>query len=214
MFGYRLQELVPNTLALLLFTIYHLHLLYEIYKRPEKTLIGISNHMRHSWVESVVEERRDMVAVQTLRNWTMAAVYLASTGVLIWLGMFHLTFTSFREPDLYNAFLMFGNNSLSLWMLQWIILLFNFFFVFVNFTLAIRHYNHVSFMINLPAGKDDRVTVESITLRLNRGATHYTMGMRGYYLAVPLVMWMFSNWGLLLGMIVLLWFLNKIDHDL
>ena len=49
--------------------------------------MGITNHLRAHWVESIMEDRRDILAVQTLRNWTMAASFLASTGILICLGL-------------------------------------------------------------------------------------------------------------------------------
>ena len=39
-----------------------------------------------------MKERRDVLAVQTLRNWIMAASFLASTAILIGLGLLSLLF--------------------------------------------------------------------------------------------------------------------------
>ena len=73
--------------SFLILGIYHLYWIYRIYRKPMTTSVGITNHLRGHWVESIMEERRDILAVQTLRNWTMAASFLASTGILICLGL-------------------------------------------------------------------------------------------------------------------------------
>ncbi len=38
----------------------------------------------------------------------------------------------------------------------------------------------------------DWVQSTYLTKVLNRGTTHYTLGMRAYYLAVPFVLWLFG----------------------
>ncbi|MFB6357531.1 MAG: DUF599 family protein [Thiohalorhabdaceae bacterium] len=47
---------------------------------------------------------------------------------------------------------------------------------------------------------------------LNRGAWHYTLGMRAYYLAVPLALWLFGPELLLaaaVGTTLMLWRLDR-----
>ena len=80
-------EFYLTAASFLILGIYHFHWIYRIYRRPLTTAVGITNHLRGHWVESIMEERRDILAVQTLRNWTMAASFLASTGILICLGL-------------------------------------------------------------------------------------------------------------------------------
>jgi len=201
-------------LSLLLIGTYHLYLFWEVKNRSDRTLIGMSNHLRHLWVQSIIDERRDLLAVQTLRNWTMAATFLASTAVLIWLAMIHVTFSNLESPTLIHTLRYLGKESDHLWQLKWVSLMVLFFFTFVNFTLAVRHFNHVGFLINIPPESDERLSVDFVAYRLNRGATHHTVGMRGYYLSVPLVLWLFSAWWLLIGTLVLLWLLYKLDHHL
>ena len=193
---------------------YHGVLIFRVFKTPEKTLIGISNCLRRIWVTSMVEEKRDLLAVQTLRNWTMAATFLASTAVLIWLAMIHLTFTTYEGPKLCRVFDELAQGSPRIWLLKWSLLMLDVFFVFVNYTLAIRHFNHVGFMINMPLQSDPHITVESIARRLNKGATHHTVGMRGYYFSIPLVLWLFGPYWLLAAMILLLLFLYRLDYEL
>lgn len=76
-------EWVVISLSLGLLLAYHLWLLVRLRQKPLRTAIGLTQHVRRLWVESIVQERRDILAVQTLRNWIMAASLLASTAIVI-----------------------------------------------------------------------------------------------------------------------------------
>lgn len=54
--------------ALILLIGNRLHLMYRIRRNPVTTAVGVTNHVRRNWVESVMREKRDIMAVQTLRN--------------------------------------------------------------------------------------------------------------------------------------------------
>ena len=51
-----------------------------------------------------------------------------------------------------------------------------------------------------------------LTKVLNRGTTHYTLGMRAYYLAVPFVLWLFGPTWMLGGAILITAILYKVDR--
>ena len=51
-----------------------------------------------------------------------------------------------------------------------------------------------------------------LTKVLNRGTTHYTLGMRAYYLAVPFVFWLFGPTWMLGGSILITAILYKVDR--
>ena len=91
-------EFYLTAASFLILGIYHILWIYRIYRRPMTTAVGITNHLRGHWVESIMEERRDILAVQTLRNWTMAASFLASTGILICLGLLSVAASPRRSP--------------------------------------------------------------------------------------------------------------------
>jgi hypothetical protein len=44
-------------------------------------------------------------------------------------------------------------------------------------------------MINTNVQNDPAVSAPAVTHVINRGALHYTFGMRGFYLSVPLALW-------------------------
>ena len=80
-------ELYLTSASFLLLLIYHVHLVYQVRRHPLTTAIGITNHLRGHWVESIMKEKRDILSVQTLRNSIMASSFLASTAMLIGLGV-------------------------------------------------------------------------------------------------------------------------------
>lgn len=88
----------------------------------------------------------------------------------------------------------------------------DFLIVFFNFTLAVRYYNHTDFMINIPAKNPDDVSVEDVIEFLDRGGTHYTLDMRGYYLAIPLALWLFGPLWMLSGTLLLITVLYRLDR--
>lgn len=205
-------ELLLSTAAFLILLIYHVHLIYKVRHDPLATAVGITNHVRRKWVQSVMKVQGDIVAIQTLRNQVMAANFLASTAILIALGLMGGAF----RPEFYNsishALNLAGARSETLWMFKLMLLVVLFFFAFFNFTLAIRYYNHAGFMIEITDVNDPNVTPESVTEVLNHGALHYTMGMRGFYLAVPSALWLFGPVWLLCGSLVLIWVLYRLDR--
>lgn len=198
--------------SLLLLLGYHLILIDRVRRKPETTASGLASRARRIWVETVMEQKLDILAVQTLRNFTMAASLLASTAILLSLGMLNLAFRADDFIHVTHAFVVVGSGGTTLWFVKWFLGAVTFFLAFFNFTLAIRHVNHVSFMINVPPGKDPDVTPGHVAWVLNRGALHYTFGMRGLYLSVPFVLWLFDPVWMLLGSALLILLLTQIDR--
>lgn len=191
---------------------YHVYLFYKTRHKPTSTSLGLARRTRALWVQSVMKHNKDILAVQTLRNWTMASTFLASTAILIGLGIFNLALTADRQGGLS---LLVGPLSVDhpvLWTTKLVLLGLDFLIVFFNFTLAVRYYNHTGFMINLPADDNGGVSVEDVIKILDRGGTHYTLGMRGYYLAIPLALWLFGPLWLLSGTLLLIAALNRLDR--
>ena len=114
------------------------------------TAIGITNHVHLKWAEHVMQGGHDILAVQTLRNQVMAATFLASTAILISLGVIGLAFRPGMFAEVSHALNLTGVKSETIWLIKLMVLALLFFFAFFNFTLSIRYYNHAGFMINVP----------------------------------------------------------------
>ena len=197
----------------ILLAVYHLHLVYRIRRYPMTTAVGITNHGRRKWVESVMREKRDIMAVQTPRILVMAANFLASTAVLVSLGLLGAAFRPGVYVQISHSLNLSGTPSETLWMFKLLVLAVLFFSAFFNFTLAIRYYNHTGLMINTSGSNDPEITAAGVTEIFNHGALHYTMGMRGYYLSIPMVLWLFGPVWMLGGTVVLIMILYRLDRE-
>ncbi len=207
-------EISPFTaVAFLLLLLYHLGLLAMKGRFPEATIYARNAATRAAWVREIMVNQRDILAVQTLRNWTMAASFLASTAILIALALLNIVLTPGHPTDAaIQMFSFLGKRIESLHQIKLLILSVDFFFTFFNFTMAIRYYNHVGFMINVPLDSTSSPSLASVVETVQYGAAHYTLGMRGYYLSVPLALWLFGPGWLLIGTLIIIATLCHVDR--
>ena len=145
-----LLEILLVAAALGSLVTYHMHLLREVRRCPGKTAIGYANRSRQLWVKSVLDERRDILAVQTLRNWSMAASFLASTAVLLTIGILSFLLGSGQVPTILHELNFFGSTDETLFTLKTLLLVLCFLTAFFNFSLSLRYFNHVALDINVP----------------------------------------------------------------
>jgi uncharacterized membrane protein len=206
-------ELLITAFSFLLLFLYHVHLIRLVHRHPLATAVGITNHVRLKWVQSVMSERRDIMAVQTLRNLVMAATFLASTAVIISIGILSTAFRADGFSGISHVLNLFGSRHETLWFIKLMVLAVDFFFAFFNFTLAIRYYNHAGLMLNIPLNQGPTASVDAVTEVMNHAALHYTLGMRAYYLAIPFVLWLVGPLWLLAGALVLIGVMYRLDRE-
>ena len=121
-----------------------------------------------------------------------------------------------EERDLHTlAVQTFRNSTMAATLLAStaVLLIVDFFISFFSFSLAVRGFHHVGYMINVPTGAHDHgVTVQKVVRVLNRVSQYYSIGMRTYYFSVPLVLWLFGPAWMFVATVVLLVVLNHLDH--
>ena len=208
----RLFEYGLSPAALLLLVLYHFHLYRKMQNDPLSTSMGLARRTRVLWVHTIMDGQKDILAIQTLRNWTMAATFLASAAILIGLGIFNLALTADKQGELSLLIGPLGSGHPGLWLAKLVLLGIDFLFAFFNFTLAVRYYNHTGFMINLPCNENTEISVEDVIEILERGGTHYTLGMRAYYMTIPLALWLFGPLWLMAGTLLMIASLYRLDR--
>jgi uncharacterized membrane protein len=210
---------------------YHVSLYYRLRRDPEHTSIGVANQLRVQWVQVILDSNNGILAVQTLRNLTMAASFLASTAIVIALAILNIALHAEEAASLSRVLELDATRNLALWVARLLVLCGDFLFCFFNFMLAIRYYNHSAFMLSQPASehmqsalhkpgrfirlpvlKEASPALKSAADTLNRGAAHYTLGMRGYYLVIPLASWLVGALWFLTGAMLLVYVLYRIDR--
>jgi uncharacterized membrane protein len=131
---------------------------------------------------------------------------------LIATGVLHFLITIPQQPELLHNLNFLGSTSATMITVKLLSIVAALLIAFLNFAVAIRYYNHVSIDINVPQtedGGDGLTTVQNV---LDRGSLHYTVGMRCFYLALPLALWLFGPLWLLLGSISLCAVLYPMDR--
>ncbi|MHC1742138.1 MAG: DUF599 domain-containing protein [Syntrophobacteraceae bacterium] len=205
-------EIVFGAATFFVLTSYHAYWLYQVRRAPFHTYLGLTKHMRHIWVESIIREKRDILSVQTLRNWIMASSFLASTSMLLGLGILSFVFKADHISEIPFELTQLFSRMHTLYMAKMMLLMVHFFFAFFSFTLSIRYMNQVNFMINVPEECDPMLTPNFIAHTLDMGMIHYTVGMRALYLSVVVTLWLFGPLWMFLGSLVLVFVLYQLDH--
>jgi uncharacterized membrane protein len=209
-FGY---DLVALAISVLLLMLYHLYMMRRERRDPAYTVQAVNIIARTAWVENVMREGKDILAVQTLRNSTMAATFLASTAVLLIIGVLSLSGQADKLESTWHALNVLGARHSELYMAKLLLLLIDLFFAFFSFSMSIRIFNHVGFMINVPLAMNHKVISPShVAEHLNRGGRFYSLGMRSYYFAVPLLFWIFGPIFMLAATIGLIPVLYRLDR--
>lgn len=191
---------------------YHLFLRAKIKKNPTYTVQTINTIARTAWVETVMHEKKDILAVQTLRNSTMAATFLASTSVLLIIGVLTLSEGDKLQAS-WHVLNTVSDKHPELWLMKILSLLLDLFVAFFSFSMSIRIFNHVGYLINVPLElKHMMITPAHVATHLNRAGKFYSIGMRAYYFTVPLVFWLFGPHFMFASTIGLLIVLYRIDR--
>jgi len=191
---------------------YQIRLRRHIRKRPHHTVQGMNAQARATWVESVMTEGRDILAVQTFRNSTMAATLLASTAVILILAILNMLAGVEKISIALHQINTWGSREPGMWIFKLMLLVVDFFVAFFAFSLAVRGYHHAGYLINVPRTGSHGVTPERVVTVLDRASGFYSVGMRTYYFSVPLVLWLFGPTWMLVATLALLMVLNHLDH--
>jgi uncharacterized membrane protein len=208
--GFDLVALVISALMLLL---YHLYLARKEKLDPTYTIQAVNVIARTAWVENIMGTGKDILAVQTLRNSTMAATFLASTAVLLIIGVLSLSGQADKLESTWHTLNLLGARHSELYMGKLLLLLIDLVFAFFSFSMSIRIYNHVGFMINVPLAANHKpISPAHVAVHLNRAGRFYSLGMRAYYFSVPLLFWIFGPLFMLAATVVLILVLYQLDR--
>lgn len=207
-------DLASFALSVALLIAYNLFISYKTRKNPAYTVQAVNTIARTAWVETIMQESgKEVLAVQTLRNSTMAATFLASTAVLLIIGVLTLSGQGEKMEGTWHALNIMGARQADLWLTKLLLILLDLFVAFFSFAMAIRVFNHVGYLINVPLSRNFKMICPAhVAIHLNRAGKFYSLGMRAYYTVVPLVFWLFGPHFMLISTVVLIIVLYHLDR--
>ncbi|MCX7085561.1 MAG: DUF599 domain-containing protein [Methylococcales bacterium] len=201
--------IVSNVLTLA----YYLYLNRLVRRKPERSVHTFNAKIRAEWVNKVMgNDNMNILAVQTLRNSVMAANFMASTSILLIMGALNLSDKAQQWASLWPLSTTLQVSSADIWQIKLGLLLLDFAVAFYYFSMAIRLFNHVGYMINLP-----RETMLSHDLfkqtcaYLNKAGRYYSLGTRTFFFSLPIILWFFGPHFLILGTVILMGGLIVLD---
>lgn len=182
---------------------------------PFGTIHGLNELARTQWVKAVMAGAgKDVMAVQTLRNFVMGASLMATTAAFLILGTLTLSGQAENISRSFHLINVIGSSSAELWIVKVLCLLADFIFAFFAFAMAVRLANHVVFMINVPGpAPHPLLEADQVARRLNRAGGHFSAGMRAFFLAIPLVFWLFGPIFLAVATVGLVVTLHRVDSN-
>jgi uncharacterized membrane protein len=195
---------------------YYIVLWKRTRRDPSYSIHTVNDMARRLWVESVMlQSGRDVMAVQSLRNFIMFGILMVSTTTLLIIGTLTLSGQEDVLARSWHALNALGSHSKELLLVKIMFLLADFIIAFFSFMLSIRLANHVLFMINVPPDMRSPHPVlspEHVANRLNGAGRMLSVGIRAYFFAVPLVFWLFGPAFLLLSTVGLVFSLSRVDR--
>jgi uncharacterized membrane protein len=206
-------DLIALLINWLLILIYYLYLDRRTRRAPDSSVHALNARIREHWVDMVMrKDNMEILAVQTLRNSVMAANFMASTSILLIIGTLNISEKIGQWALDWHPYGLAHAFSTELWQLKLCLLLLDFSIAFYCFSMAIRFYNHVGYMINLPLElSPDGGLYKQTCAYLNRAGRYYTFGTRSFFFSLPIILWFFGPYFLMLATLTLIAGLAMLD---
>jgi len=194
---------------------YYFFLRFKTRSDPTYTIHGVNALARTLWVENVMRNsNKDVMAVQTMRNFVMGASLMASTAALLIVGTLTLSGQAESIAHSWHVLSIAGSHATELWIFKVMLMLVDFIVAFFAFAMSVRLANHVVFMVNVPEhGANHNLSPKAVARRLHRAGHMFAIGMRAFFFAIPLVFWLFGPYFLLLSSVGLVIALYNLDRS-
>ncbi|KAG8481420.1 hypothetical protein CXB51_026222 [Gossypium anomalum] len=206
--------LIPFSLYLTLG--YHVYLWKCFKQKPSSTQIGLEKLRRNTWFQEIKQgdDKKGMLAVQSLRNTLMATILTATIAILVNLALAALTNNTYNASHLLKAEIL-GSHSKWVYSLKYgstsLFLLVSFFCCSV----AIGFLIDANFLINASSldEDDDQFSSDpSYTQTIfERGFGLALVGNRVLCVSFPMFLWMLGPLPVVLSSGALVWGLYGLD---
>ncbi|OMO53861.1 hypothetical protein CCACVL1_28279 [Corchorus capsularis] len=210
--------LIPSSIFLTLG--YHVYLWQCFKHKPSATKIGVDKLIRTTWFSDIRQgdDKKGMLAVQSLRNALMATILTASIAIMINLALAALTNNAFNAgARLFNSEI-FGSQSGKMYSLKYgsasLLLLVS----FLCSSMALAFLIDANFLINASSARADGDHKElSFSSRaytqeiFERGFGLALIGNRVLCVTFPMLLWMFGPLPVALSSAALVWGLYGLD---
>ena len=204
-------------LSVVIVMVYYIALRIRVRRNPAYSVHYVNELARRLWVENVMNNPgKDIMAVQSLRNFIMVGILMVSTSSLLIIGTLTLSGQVESISHSWHAINIVGSHSAGLWIIKVMCLLVDFLIVFFSYAMAIRLGNQVLFMLNVPKeslAEHEVLSPSHVARRLNLAGHLMAIGMRTLLFAIPLVFWLFGPIFFLLATVGVTLIVSRLDKN-
>eukprot|EP01027_Heterolobosea_sp_BB2_P019818 GEZU01027916.1.p2 GENE.GEZU01027916.1~~GEZU01027916.1.p2 ORF type:complete len:213 (+),score=40.10 GEZU01027916.1:57-641(+) len=141
-------DVISLCTTLLLLLGYHFLLVYFVKTRPFKTIVAVRRLTARQWVDSMMSaDKNYILAVQTSRNIISVSTFLASTSVIILMGILNIALNYESLQSLATNINHAGSNHPLLIIFKTLCVMTCFVIAFLSFTVSIRYNNFATLAI-------------------------------------------------------------------
>lgn len=172
--------------------------------------------IRARWVVAMLQREgkdTEVLVVQTIRNSIMAASFMASTSALALTGTLTLSGLGNVESPVWSGSLLSGLQVSSLLTVTKLVLLTVIFFAsFMFCTMSVRYFSHTGYLITTEIGYPQHRRQALAVTYLNRAGYQYSLGLRTFFMCIPILISLFSTWLMLPATLFLIIMLYRFDR--
>lgn len=203
--------LVP--LGLLINIAYHVWLWHKVQTQPLKTTIGTYSKAQRLWIPVIMKDidKKNILAIQTVRNLIMGSTLMATTTVLLSGGLAAVISSTYSVKKPLNDN-VYGAQGEFMVALKYVTLLATFLLSFFCHSMSISFLNQVNILVSTLGDPRSILTPEYVSDLLEKASLLNAVGNRIFYAAFPLLLWIFGP------VLVFLCFLTMVpvlyNHDI
>ncbi len=208
-----------DLLALFVFlagtTIYKIFLMQQLGNKEKNYYLHQLQHIRIAWIERYGMGGDPILVVQTLRNKTMVSSFMASTALILIIGGFNFVFGVDFEKIKTGKLFFFSLQDPNLGIVKVLLIIVVLLYSFFHFLWHTRELHNMTLILNVPDEKLRAITplqpLDFLSRMYINSGIHFTLGIRGYYFLIPLLLWMFHPGMMLFSFFGIVVFLVRRD---
>ncbi|KAL5540863.1 hypothetical protein UlMin_000761 [Ulmus minor] len=188
---------------------YHAYLWHSFKHKPSSTSIGINTLKRRAWFLAIKDgdDKKGMLAVQSLRNTLMATILTATVTILVELSLAALINNAYNATQVFNN-PIFGSESTKIFALKYGSVAVFLSISFLCSSMAIGFLIDANFLINASGEFEFSDVTQTI---FEKGFVLALISNRMLCVCFPLLLWMLGPVPVWLSSIALVWGLYQLD---
>lgn len=199
-------------------TLYKIFLMYQLGNQEKKNNLQQLQNVRIAWIEKYGMGGDPILVVQTLRNKIMISSFMASTSLILIIGGFNVVFGVDFEKMKSGKLFFFSLQDPNLGIVKVLLIIIVLLYSFFHFLWHTRELHNMTLLLNVPDENLKEITplppVDYLSRMYINSGIHFTLGIRGYYFLIPLLLWMFHPAMMLFSFFSIVVFLIRRDLGL